>query len=185
MHSPYLSTGRLGDVIAAIQTMAIYKFYKMDFEGWADRISADKSRAEHWKRVFDEHPEFFRLDGEKKKASLVWRRQYPKRYSVDTLSQISKEEYERLDDSSKARISRVPLSADDIKTLVDTAINLHSRDLELLKHAHWYKHLLFQAAMGILGALIGSFVSLNFKPATPTQQAPAVQSQPQNASPER
>ncbi|HWC98451.1 MAG TPA: hypothetical protein VG456_16945, partial [Candidatus Sulfopaludibacter sp.] len=120
MSSPYLSSGRLGDVIAAIQTMATYKFYKMDFEGWSDRISADKSRAEHWKRVFEDHPEFFRLDGEKNKASLVWRRQYPKRYSVDTLSEMSKDEYERLDVSAKARVSRVPLSAGDIKTLIDT-----------------------------------------------------------------
>jgi hypothetical protein len=89
MNSPYLSTGRPGDVIAAIQTMATYRFYKLDFEGWADRISADKSRAEHWRSVFEEHPEFFRLDSEKRRASLVWRRQHPKRFNVDTLREIA------------------------------------------------------------------------------------------------
>jgi hypothetical protein len=48
MNSPYLSEpARLGDVIAAIQAMATYKFYKLDFESWADRISADKALAEH------------------------------------------------------------------------------------------------------------------------------------------
>src|SRR5664279_3256422 len=98
MDSPYLrEVGRLGDVVAAIQAMATYKFYKLDFEGWADRISADKSRAGHWERVFEQHAEFFRLDGERKRASLVWRRQYPKRFNVDTLKEISREEFEQLD----------------------------------------------------------------------------------------
>jgi hypothetical protein len=78
MNSPYLAEPtRLGDVIAAIQAMATYKYYKLDFEGWADRISADRNRADHWQAVFEEHPEFFRLDGERKKASLVWRRAVP------------------------------------------------------------------------------------------------------------
>ena len=62
--SPYLKdSNRLGDVIAAIQAMAVYKFYKLSFEEWADRISADKSQADKWKNLFIEHPEFFRLDG--------------------------------------------------------------------------------------------------------------------------
>jgi len=41
--SPYLRDHqRLGDVIAAIQVMATYKFYKMEHASWADRIAADK-----------------------------------------------------------------------------------------------------------------------------------------------
>jgi len=44
--SPYLNdTGRLADVIAAIQAMGTYKFYKLDFEGWADRITANKNQS--------------------------------------------------------------------------------------------------------------------------------------------
>lgn len=39
MESPYITeAGRLSDVIAAIQATATYRFYKLDFEGWADRI---------------------------------------------------------------------------------------------------------------------------------------------------
>lgn len=34
---------RLADVIAAIQTMATYKFYKLDFTQWAGRICGGKS----------------------------------------------------------------------------------------------------------------------------------------------
>jgi hypothetical protein len=179
MNSPYLrDDNRLSDVIAAIQAMATYKFYKLDFEGWADRISADKTRAEHWRRVFEQHPEFFRLDGEQKRASLVWRRQFPKRYDVDTRNDISRESFYQLDESGKARISRSPLPAAEIKTLIDTAINLHSRALEAEKQHHWYKPLVFQAAAALLGAVLGSWAS-NVARSTTIAPAQNVQTQGQ------
>ena len=138
MESPYLTKqGRLGDVIAAIQVMATYKFYKLEFEVWADRLSADRTRAAHWQQVFEDHPEFFRLDGQRQKASLVWRRQYLKRYSVDALHEFSKEQYDALDEKWKGASFTRATSASDIKTLIDTAINLHSRALEAQKHQQW------------------------------------------------
>jgi hypothetical protein len=92
MNNPYLdSPQRLADVIAAIQAMGTYKFYKLTFEGWADRIEANKFRAKHWQTVFTEHPEFFRMDTAREKASLVWRRQHPKRYHVDQERHITLE----------------------------------------------------------------------------------------------
>lgn len=157
--SPYLrDPGRLGDVIAAIQAMATYKFYKLDFESWADRMSADKSLAEKWKQVFLEHPEFFRLDSAKAKASLVWRRQFPKRYDVYAERVITWAEYDALTDEQKCRISRVPLSSSDIKALVDTAVNLHSRALEHQKDKRWWV-----AIAGAVGGLVGSIVGALLK----------------------
>lgn len=158
--SPYLADpNRLGDVIAAIQAMATYKFYKLDFAGWADRISADQTQADKWKNVFLEHPEFFRLDSARLRASLVWRRQFPKRFDVDEQRVLSNEEYEQrihANPQSYARISRVPLSATDIKMLVDTAVNLHSRALEHQKDKRWWL-VLASAAGGLLGSIIGAF----------------------------
>lgn len=117
--SPYLrDPTRLGDVVAAIQAMAVYKFYKLPFVGWADRIAADESQADKWKTVFLEHPEFFRLDTAREKASLVWRRQFPKRYDVDGERVLTIAEYEALTSAQKLRVSRVPLSSGDIKALV-------------------------------------------------------------------
>ena len=43
-------------VIAAIQAIGLYKFYKLDSAGWAERLAADPSQADHWKKVFEEHP---------------------------------------------------------------------------------------------------------------------------------
>ncbi|MEK1911201.1 hypothetical protein [Pseudomonas chlororaphis] len=153
--SPYLKdSSRLGDVIAAIQVMSVYKFYKLSFEEWADRISADKNDSEKWKTIFIEHPEFFRLDGAREKASLVWRRQFPRRYDVDAERVLSLEDYQKLDASKKStRVSRLPLPSSDIKALVDTAVNLHSRALEHQKDKRWWT-----ALAGAIGALIGSLL---------------------------
>ena len=91
MTSPYTKeTNRLADVIAAIQVMASYKFYKTDFSEWSNRIVGDRSKGDHWRSIFEQHPEFFRLDAERKKASLVWRRQRQKRFDVDKEARITK-----------------------------------------------------------------------------------------------
>lgn len=156
--SPYLNDqNRLGDVVAAIQAMATYKYYKLSHEDWADRIAADKSQANKWKEIFLEHPEFFRLDSTREKASLVWRRQFPKRYNVDTGKILSHSEYEALIGKERSRISRVPLSSSDIKALVDTAVNLHSRALEHQKDKRWWVAL-SGAVGGLIGIIIGALL---------------------------
>ena len=156
--SPYLSEpARLGDVIAAIQVMATYKFYKLSHEAWADRIAADTTQAGKWKRLFEQHPEFFRLDSAREKASLVWRRQFPKRFDVDEMKVLSNEEYDAFTDSQKLRVSRVPLAASDIKTLIDTAVNLHSRALEHQKDKRWWVALA-SAVGGLIGSIAGAFI---------------------------
>ena len=61
--NPYTNNpNRLADVIAAIQVMGTYKFYKLEFSSWADRIAGDETNGVYWKKVFEDHPEFFRLD---------------------------------------------------------------------------------------------------------------------------
>jgi hypothetical protein len=161
--SPYLSdSNRLADVIAAIQAMASYKVYKLDFEHWADRICADETQASHWRQVFEEHPEFFRLDAARERVSLVWRRQSQKRYGVDVEAPLSKEDYDSRDAAGKARISRSPLSATEISTLIETAINLHSRALDHKRESRWWVPVAVAAvgaAAGLMGAVVGAWIS--------------------------
>ena len=155
--SPYTEyTNRLSDVIAAIQAMGTYKFYKLDFSSWSDRICGDETQGDYWKKIFDEHPEFFRLDSTKTKASLVWRRQYSKRYDVDSERVISKQEFESLSSEAKLRISRTPLSPTDISALVNVAINIHARALEHKKESRWLTIALLSGLFSLLGALVGS-----------------------------
>jgi hypothetical protein len=157
--SPYLAdSGRLADVIAAIQAMGTYKFYKLSFEGWEDRITANKDQALYWKNVFEQHPDFLRLDSAREKASLVWRRQYLKRFHVDLEKRPSVDEFKALPDDQKGRVSRGSLTLDDIKTLVDTAINLHSRAFESEHARKWWIPLASSAMGGLAGAVLGAFL---------------------------
>jgi hypothetical protein len=150
--SPYMKkAGRLADVVAAIQVLGAYKFYKLTPEGWAERITGDGKRAEYWRTVFEQHPEFFRFDEEKAKVSLVWRRQAVKRFHVDKGLVMSDEQVHALPPEESERVTREPLSSDDIRALIDTAISLHARALEQKRDARWWIPL-----ASALGALIGS-----------------------------
>lgn len=156
--SPYIAKpNRLADVIAAIQAMSVYEFHMRSFENWAEGISGDKSKAEYWKQIFEEHPEFFRLDTTRKLASLVWRRQYPKRYHVDRQQMLTVVESDALPNNQKSRLTRPPLAPADIKTLLDAAINLHSRAVELRRESRWWIPLA-GAVGGLVGSLVGSML---------------------------
>jgi hypothetical protein len=155
MKNPYTENdNRLADVIAAIQVMATYKFYKLELSEWAKRIEGDKTKSEHWKEVFEQHPEFFRLGGEKKKASLVWRRNYQKLYNVDLEEKVSREAYKKLNDKEKTRYSRIPLHDSDISTLINTAINLHSSEIDHKQDARWWVAIV----SGLIGIIVGSLI---------------------------
>ncbi|KAA2217191.1 N-carbamoyl-L-amino acid amidohydrolase [Maribacter flavus] len=159
--SPYLKhENRLAEVIAAIQVMGKYRFYKLDFSKWADRISGDENEAKRWQNVFIEHPEFFRIDQTKKKASLVWRRNLPKDYNVDTRNEITKKDFLALSDDDKARISRRPLSNSDICMLIESAINLHARALQQKQDRRWWIPLTIGLVLGIIPFVIDKILEI-------------------------
>ena len=57
--NPYLEKNRLAEVIAAITTLANYRFYKLSFSECAKRIVNEPSKGAYWGRLLKEHPEFF------------------------------------------------------------------------------------------------------------------------------
>lgn len=161
--SPYLeASDRLADVIAAIQVLGKYKFYKKDFAGWSYRITGSEANAAHWERVFREHPEFFRISSDDDKASLVIRRQHQKLFHVDKNREISKDDYRALSRDDKERVSRLPLTSGEIAALVNTAIEMHSRALENEKESRWWLPVLtavIAGSSGIAGTLLGAWLS--------------------------
>jgi len=157
-NSPYLKNeDRLGDVIAAIQVMGSYPFYKLSYENWAHRISGEgqiEKNGQYWKLIFEAHPEFFRLDTTGDKASLVWRRSYKRIYNVDKQRDLSDEELSSLDLEGKKRVSRSPLKGDEISILINTAVNLHARAIEQDKEHRWMSSPLF----ALLNIALGGFL---------------------------
>lgn len=156
MTNPYLKTKRLADVIAAITALGTYKFYKLDINGWSDRISG-KANEKHWKAIFLEHPEFFRLDSDGAKASLVWRRQFPKTYHVDRKEDVPLPDGQK-SHSDNGRFSRRPLEPAEITALINVATNLHDRALEQHKARRWWIPL-FTGLLALIGAVIGGWLS--------------------------
>ena len=155
MKNPYLKVQRLADVLAAITVLGTYKFYKLDVARWADRISGSSDNAEHWRLVFSEHPEFFRFASDSEKLSLVWRRQLPKNFNVETRTEVDVDlDNGGIDDG---RISRRPLSPKEITELLGIAINLHDRALEQEKAKSWWIPLA-AAVLSFVGAIIGAYL---------------------------
>jgi len=153
--SPYLvHEHRLADVIAAIQAMGTYKFYCLSFAEWGKRISGDEDTAEHWRKVFEEHPEFFRLGDGRNKASLVWRRQHRRLYHVDQGKQITRDKYRSLSAREKQRVTRTPLTSSEVATLIDAAIHLHSRAMERKRESRWWVGCL----AGLIGVVLGAWI---------------------------
>ena len=153
MKNPYLKPGRLADVIAAITALGSYRYYKLSVEKWAERIANKPKGADRWGKILSEHPEFFRIGTDDKKASLVWRRQHPKLFDTRRHTEISPEEFLELEPEQKERISRRPLDVSEITALINVAISLNERALEQAKFRKWWVPI----AIGVL-AFIGSFV---------------------------
>ncbi len=153
---PYTDNpNRLSDVIAAIQFMGAYGFYKLKIEEWAKRIRTDNQGREHWKKIFLDHREFFRIDSTNEKASLVRRRAQPKNYNVDSLRTVSKAEYGQLSEEEKDRISRAPLEGSDIEALINTAIELHSQEISHKREKRLVYTVLLNGLPALLGVVIG------------------------------
>lgn len=158
--SPYLKDpDRLADVIAAIQTLGSYRFYRLSPEKWSHRISGSNKKIGRWRAVFREHPEFFRFSGDQTTVCLVLRRQKPKLFDVDSLEIVSREDRESRSEEGKARVSRAPLSEMELNLLVDLAIKLHSKSLENKRDSRWWIPLLaaaLSAISGLVGVVVGS-----------------------------
>jgi hypothetical protein len=158
--SAYLADpNRLADVIAAIQVLGTHKYYKQSFAQWSTMIEGDDAQAAHWERLFRDHAEFFRVDKSGQRASLVWRRSYPKTYDVDRQIRLTPDELKASPDGT--RLSRPPLGGNEITSLIKSAIDMHSRALEHEKDRRWWFPIVsagLAAAMGFGGAVLGAFI---------------------------
>ena len=158
---PYLQPGRLQDVIAALTALGTYRCYKIDYEKCAEKIANKPEDAEKWKAILTQHPEFFR-DSDGLRVSLIWRRQFQKRYSPDLQDELRFDDYSKLSNQEKTRLSRRPLNALELTSLIKLAVELHTRALDEEKTAKWWVPLM-QGALGIAGVLIGVLVTALLK----------------------
>ncbi|CAN7448677.1 hypothetical protein [Rhizobacter sp. LjRoot28] len=155
--SPYLSNSRrLPDVLAAIQLMGAYTFSSLKYEAWVDKLGGPLS-AKDWRVIFSEHPEFFRLSDEW--VSLRWRHGYDRTYSHEQGRDLTHDEISTLGEDQRGKLTRKPLTSDQLEALMKTAIELHSREIAHQQERRWLSPLLF----GLLGIVLGSILQAALK----------------------
>jgi len=107
---PYTKPGRLSDVLALIQVLALDQATYRSEPGIIEKelLGSPKSAEEGWMALAQEHPELFRINTESEHGlSLIARHVLP---------------------HAKGE-RRPPLSADFTQRLIDTAIDLHDRQV--------------------------------------------------------
>lgn len=154
--SPYLNSDRrLGDVIAAIQLLGTYQWANREIGNWAKQLDTPETSGEAaWSSVFREHPEFFRIN-DLGKASLRWRHAYDRTYNTKTRETITIEEFDQLNEKEKQIYSRPPLAAEQIQSLMATAVELHGRAIAHSQEKRWLTLALFTLLGVVLGAVLG------------------------------
>jgi len=173
---PYnMGTRRLVDVLAAIQFLGTYRFYKISLESWRKRIKFEPKSEVPWERLFSDHPEFFRIStyeededdnegvddddvtSKDKRVCLVLRRARPKNFNVDTGETVTRDERKALSEKERRRISRAPLEPSDLSVLLNAAIELHGRYIAHQEARRWFVPLVASLS-GTIGAIVGAII---------------------------
>ncbi len=161
--APYRIPGRLADVIAAIQVMAAAKRPEAKIKHWAYEFDRNRDAAtmDRWTSVFRDHREFFLTyllpDEEDLKAALRWRYAF-KNFDAESGKEYTPAEIQTLPEKQRWLLTTKPLTGDQIQTLLNTAIGLHTRAMEELRESRWWVPI-FAALLGFVGALLGALLS--------------------------
>lgn len=157
--SPYLEhPQRLADVMAAIQVMAVNKWETRRIEAWQKYLGQQPRSEKNWEVIFRKHPEFFGLeDGY---AHLKLRRAY-QRHDPQTGQEYTYEEVQNLlaqDPSLKERLTRKPLTQEQLGTLLSAAIELQNQARAFEERARWLVPTIVTSIAGLLGVVIGALL---------------------------
>lgn len=130
MKTLYTKAGRLSEVLALIQVLALDEHAHRSLGGMERELQGKPISSGSWAELASEHPEFFRVAGESKQGmSLVARHVLP-----------------------HVNEGRPPLSPEFTSTLLQTAITLHTQEVQAKE---WWTSLIPLGA-----ALIGSLTTL-------------------------
>jgi hypothetical protein len=135
---PYTKTGRLSDVLALIQVLALDPDTSRSEDGIGKELQGPPSSASSWYVLAKEHREFFRVAEHEHGLSLVARYVLP-----------------------KTGDKRPSLAPDFVGALLQTAITIHDRQREAKE---WWKSLipLWSALIGGVFGTASALITLYF-----------------------
>lgn len=147
--------------------MAASERAEREIENWAYVL--DRSRkpedVDRWVRVFQEHREFFityHLQGDETLKAALRLRYTFRTYDSQTGKEYTPIEIKSLSKEEKDRLTTKPLQAEQLQTLLNTAIELHARTIEQSKESRWWIPV-FVAAVSFVGAVLGAMLPSLFK----------------------
>jgi hypothetical protein len=175
----YLEENRLANVIAAIQAMSVADRPSATLNRWVAELEASEeltseqldqspikfAERKKWQTVFEQHPEFFKtytLRGEPR-VLLRWR--YSE--SIKTAANDAPNGKNNGDKSSTANKPddgaappSKPLHADQIQVLINTAIEMHAKEVANERSPERFRPFLMAIIGAGLGTLAGGIVIL-------------------------
>jgi hypothetical protein len=136
---PYTKPGRLADVLALIQVLALDPDTGRSEDGMAKELQGQPGSAAKWFELAKEHHEFFRVAAREHGLSLVARYVLPKEGD-----------------------KRPPLSPDFVGALLQTAITIHDRQIQA---SEWWKSLipLWSALIGGILVSVPTLITIYLK----------------------
>jgi hypothetical protein len=169
---------RLADIMAAIQVMGTHVWDTRPVEHWVNVLGRWPLSVEtkKWDDVFDRHPEFFgkeiwRTKKEKEGIEefvyyLRWRRAGERTFNPDNLKELNNDEIEALKAGGiyeDKRLTRKPLTPEQIGTLLTAAIDLQDRAISFEARSRWWLPVVISfvtALFGILGVVVGAMLKV-------------------------
>jgi hypothetical protein len=158
--SPYIARQqRLADLVAAIQVMGTYRYSGRKVNSWAKILGEKPKSADSWLIVFNEHPEFFRAGVDDAGfQTLALRRAQPRIYNTRTREEMTLEQIQAIPKERRSHISRRPLSSEQILSLVDVAVKLHTQAIARRQELRWWVVMLIGLASSFVGAFVAALI---------------------------
>lgn len=161
-NTPYKTKNRLNDLISAITEMGSNKYALKSVSKWAECLHGN---AEHWQKIFYEHPEIFRQEKNGDKWGLRYRLNFAQDVELEKLivakaimdypftmaeNGLTDEIKENLEDHFNKKLRR-PMTDDEISKVINMAISLHTAALTQSRDAKWFLPILATIAVALLG----------------------------------
>lgn len=156
---------RLQDVITAVQVLGNFQTATATTEKWQNRIGTPPVSATSWEKVFKDHPEFFRTYEHEEESgaqgiritySLVLRRSQQRTWLRTERRLATSQEITDFG-SDLSKLTWPPVSVDQVTSLVDIAIKLHSAEWTHKEKSRWWLAIV-TALAGFVGALLGALL---------------------------
>jgi hypothetical protein len=174
----YLEENRLANVIAAIQAMGVADRPSGTLNRWVAELEASEeltsnqldqspikfAERKKWQTVFEQHPEFFKTYTLRGELRVLLRWRYSESIKTEAngaangKNQADKNSTDKTDNG--AAPPSKPLNADQIQVLINTAIEMHAKEVAGERSPDKFRPFLMAIIGAALGTLAGGIVIL-------------------------